>query len=459
MSLLGPLFRWDAVDALLGDAARLQCMLDFEAALARAEAKTGVIPASAAQAIAACCHAERFNVVEIGGAAATAGNVAIPLVKKLTAMVGERDKEAARFVHWGATSQDAIDTGFVLQLRSAFTQVDAELGRMGDGLAELARKHRGTVMAARTWMQQALPTTFGLKAAGWLDAIDRQRDHLSALRPEALVLQFGGAAGTLAALGGKGMEVARALGDELELDVPTIPWHGHRDRMAAVATAFALVAGTLGKIARDIALMAQTEVAEAFEPAATGRGGSSTLPHKRNPVACAVALAAATRVPGLASTMLGAMVQENERGLGGWQAEWETLPEIISLTAGALHALANAVAGLEIDAAKMAENLELTHGLIFSEAVQMALGGALGRLEAHELVQAASQRARAEGRHLRDILGEDPAVTRHVSAAELARLFEPGQYLGSAQALIDGVLRAHEAVSGTTPREATGKGR
>ncbi|HMD30412.1 MAG TPA: 3-carboxy-cis,cis-muconate cycloisomerase, partial [Candidatus Acidoferrales bacterium] len=302
MSLLGPLFRWETIEALLGDAARLQGMLDFEAALARAEARTGVIPAGAAAAIAAECRAELLDTAELARATARAGNVAIPLVKGLTALVGQHDQEAMRFVHWGATSQDAIDTGLVIQLRSVFTQVDAELGRMTGALAELARKYRSTPMVARTWMQQALPTTFGLKAAGWLDAVDRHRQGLAGLRRRVLVLQFGGAAGTLAALGGQGMEVARALGEELDLAVPDVPWHGHRDRGTEVAAAFGLLAGTLGKIARDIALLMQTEIGEVFEPAGAGRGGSSTMPHKRNPVACAVALAAAARVPGLVGT-------------------------------------------------------------------------------------------------------------------------------------------------------------
>jgi len=443
MSLLAPLFRWDAVETLLTDAARLQGMLDFEAALARAEARVGVIPAAAAQAIGASCRAELFNAGELARAAAPAGNLAIPLVKILTALTAQRDPEAARFVHWGATSQDAIDTGFLLQLRGVLAQTDAELARLAEALATLARKYRATPMAARTWLQQALPTTFGLKAAGWLDAVNRHRDRFSALGPRVLVLQFGGAAGTLAALGSKGVDVARALGEELHLAVPDAPWHSHRDRVGEIATTFALLAGTLGKIARDIAMLMQTEIGEAFEPAGSGRGGSSTMPHKRNPVASAVALSAATRVPGLAATMLAAMVQENERGLGGWQAEWETLPEIISLTAGALRHLSGAVASLELDAGRMAGNIELTNGLIFSEAVQMALGGAIGRLAAHDAVEAAAGRSRSEGRHLKDVLAEDATVSQHLSPPELARLFDSAQYLGSAQAMIDSVLQAH----------------
>ena len=285
--MLGPLFRWDALEPLFSDRARLQGMLDFEAALARAEAATGMIPAQAAAAIAAKCKADLFDEGALARAAASAGNLAIPLVAQLGALVAKDDAEAARFVHWGATSQDAIDTGLVLQLRPALDRIGAELARLGDELARLAEVHRATPAVARTWMQQALPTTFGLKAAGWLDAVDRQRDRLAEVQRKALVLQFGGAVGTLAALGNAGLDVAAALAAELRLPLPDVPWHAHRDRLAGVAVTLGLCTGTLAKIARDLALSMQTEVGELLEPAAEGRGGSSTLPHKRNPVASA----------------------------------------------------------------------------------------------------------------------------------------------------------------------------
>ena len=445
MALLDPLFRWDAVDQHFSDRARLQGMLDFEAALARAEASTGVIPAAAAPAIVEKCRAELFDAPALAHSSALSGGPAIPLVKHLTALVAKADAEAARFVHWGATSQDAIDTGFLLQARAALYQIYGELERLADALAKLARKHSGTPVAARTWMQQALPTSFGLIVAGWLDALERHIVRLAEVRHRALVLQFGGAVGTLAALGNRGPDVAKALGAELKLDVPDLPWHSHRDRMAELAATLALLTGTLGKIARDISLHMQTEMGEIFEPAGEGRGGSSTMPHKRNPVVSAVVLAAATRVPGLTATMLSAVVQENERGLGGWHAEWETLPEIFSLTVGALHHLTDAVSGLEIDAEKMAANLDITHGLIFAEAVQMALAPALGRLPAHDLVQSASKRAIAEKRPLKDVLAADRHVSKHLPKAELARLFDPLQYLGSAQAFIERVLASHAA--------------
>jgi 3-carboxy-cis,cis-muconate cycloisomerase len=445
MSLLEPLFRWEAIEELFSDRARVQGMLDFEAALARAEARTGVIPATAAAAIATKCRAELFDMGALARATALAGNPAIPLVKQLTALVGKDDKDSMGYVHWGATSQDAIDTGFVLQLREALERIDAELGKLCGALAQLAVKHRSTLVAGRTWLQQALPTSFGLKAAGWLDAMNRHRARIGEMRRRAMVVQLGGAVGTLAALGNKGLEVAKALGEELHLAVPDVPWHSHRDRVVEVATTLGLCTGTLGKIARDISLLMQTEVAEVFEPAGEGRGGSSTMPHKRNPVTAAVVLAAAMRMPGLVSSMLSAMVQEHERGAGGWHAEWETMPEIIGLAAGALHHLAETVPGLEIDAAKMQENLDVTRGLIFAEAVQMALGSQMGRMAAHELVEAACKRARTGKRHLREVLAEDATAKKHLTKADLERLFDPQQYLGVAEGLIDRVLAAHSS--------------
>jgi 3-carboxy-cis,cis-muconate cycloisomerase len=449
MRLLEPLFRWQSIEELFSDRARLQGMLDFEAALARAEARAGVIPASAAIAIAARCRAELFDLDSLARATAFAGNPAIPMVEQLTALVGKDDGEAMRFVHWGATSQDAIDTGFALQLRGALGRIEAELETLSGVLAELARKHRATAVAGRTLMQQALPTTFGFKAAGWLDAVNRHRERLRDAGRRALVVQFGGAVGTLAALGSSGLDVAKALGEELHLAVPDVPWHVHRDRWVEVAATLGLCTGTLGKIARDIALHMQTEVAEVFEPAGPGRSGSSTLPHKRNPIVSAVVLSAAARMPGLVGSMLSAMVQEQERGLGGWHAEWETMPEIIGLAGGALHHLTSTLAELEIDVARMRANLDLTDGLVFAEAVQMALGSVMGRMAAHELVAAACERARAGKRHLREVLEDDAAVMKYLSREQLDRLFDPRQYLGVVEAMIDRVLLSDE-----TPRNA-----
>ena len=391
--LLDPLFRTSAMREIFSDRGRLQGMLDFEAALAHAEARLSVIPKSAASAIAAQCRAELFDIAALAQASALAGNTAIPAVKALTALVGKKNKRAAGYVHWGATSQDAMDTGLVLQLRAAFGLIDTDLARLAAALERLAKKYKRTPMVGRTWMQQALPVTFGLKAASALSAVERHRARLREMRARALVIQFGGAVGTLASLGKRGPAVARALAVELKLLDPAISWHAQRDRVAEVAVTLGLLVGTLGKIALDVSLMMQTEVGEAFEPAAPGRGGSSTLPHKRNPVGCAVVLAAAMKVPALVSVMLAAMAQEHERGLGGWHAEWETLPEICMLTAGALEQTARMMEGLQIDTARMRHNLDATHGLILAEAVSAALAPKLGREVAHRLIEQAGRSA------------------------------------------------------------------
>jgi 3-carboxy-cis,cis-muconate cycloisomerase len=440
--LFGPLFHGPAMGAVFTDRAHLQGLLDFEAALARAEARVGVIPTAAAGPIAAQCDAALYDLGPLAEATAKAGNTAIPLVKALTARVAAKDKAAAGFVHWGATSQDAMDTGLVLQLRAALELIEADLARLSTHLAALVQTHRQTPMVGRTWLQHALPITFGLKAAGWLDAVERHRARLAELKPRLLVLQFGGAAGTLAALGDKGLVVAEALAADLKLSLPATPWHGARDRVAEFGTVLALLTGTLAKMARDIALLMQTDVAEVFEPAGEGKGGSSTMPHKRNPVAAAVVLAAATRVPHLAGSLLSGMVQEHERGLGGWHAEWQVLPELVQLSVGALAQMVEVAGGLEVKPDQMRANLDVTDGLIMAEAVAMALGARIGKQEAHHLIEAASKRAVSEKRHLRDVLAEDKAVLQHVKRDELDKLFDPFGYTGVAAALIDRVLAA-----------------
>ena len=437
LTVADTLFTTDAMRAIFTERAGLQRMLDFEAALARAEAATGVIPTAAAPAIARHCRAENYDLEAIRSAARNAGNLAIPMVAALTRAVATDGGDAKGFVHWGATSQDAIDTGLVLQLRDALDLIDADVARLIRALREQTLGHRATVLAGRTWLQQALPVTLGLKFAGTLDAMERHRARLSALRPRVLVLQLGGAAGTLASLGTRGPAVADALAAELQLAVAAVPWHTQRDSVCEVATTLGLVVATLGKLARDLSLLAQSEVGEAFEAAAPGRGGSSTLPHKRNPVGAAIALSAAVRVPNLVATMLSAAVQEHERGLGNWPAEWDTLPEIALLAAGALDAMANTVASLEVDAARMRANLDLLQGLLLAEAVQMALAPTLGRDVAHSLVGAASREAIAQKRHLRDVLAAQPQVRAVLDDDALAKLFDPAGYLGATQTFID----------------------
>jgi len=442
--LLAPMLSSAAMRAVCDDAAYLQHMLDFEAALARAEATTGVIPARAAAPIANACKASSFDLADLAEAATRSGNLAIPVVKALTAGVAKADADAARYVHWGATSQDVIDTATMLTLRAAIGALLPDIDRAIAGFARLARQHRDTAVVARTWLQHALPMPFGLKLAEYAAALHRSRTRLQRLHNEALALQFGGAAGTLAALGDKGLLVAERLAQELKLPLPDAPWHTHRDRLAEAASVFAILAGTCGKIARDVSLMMQTDVAEAFEPSGEGRGGSSTMPHKRNPVAAATALAAATMAPNLAATIFAAQVQDHERSAGPWQAEWPTLPMLQLVTSGALAAIVDIAEGLEVDAARMRVNLDATRGLIMAEAVTMALAEKIGKSEAHHLVEAASKRAVTDKQDLRDVLTKDPKVAAHLSGDKLTKLFEPMAYQGASQALIDRLLASLE---------------
>ncbi|MBK3665996.1 3-carboxy-cis,cis-muconate cycloisomerase [Bradyrhizobium diazoefficiens] len=442
--LLAPMLSSAAMRAVCDDRATLQNMLDFEAALARAEAATSVIPASAVGPIEVACKADSFDMAVLAEAATRSGNLAIPLVKMLTANVGRADAEAARYVHWGATSQDIIDSATMLGLRAGIDALDADLSRAIKGFAALARSHRNTAMVARTWLQHALPMPFGLKAAEYAASLARSRCRLRRLRRDGLALQFGGAAGTLAALADKGLAVAERLAQELNLPLPEAPWHTHRDRIAEAASCFAILAGSCGKIARDVSLMMQTDVAEAFEPAAEGRGGSSTMPHKRNPVAAASALGCATMAPQLAATIFAAQIQDHERSAGPWHAEWPTLPQLMLVTSGALAAIVDIAEGLDVDAARMRSNLDATRGLIMAEAVTFALAEKIGKSDAHHLIEAASKRAVAEKKHLREVLSADSLVTAHLAPEKIAALFEPMAYQGASQALIDRLLDSLE---------------
>ena len=438
--LLAPMLSSATMRAVCDDVAYLQHMLDFEAALARAEAAAGIIPANAPAPIEMACDAQGFDLAALAEAATKSGNLAIPLVKALTAAVAKADAEAARYVHWGATSQDVIDTATMLMLRAAIDALLADIDRAIAGFARQARTHRHTAMVGRTWLQHALPIPFGLKLAEYASALDRSRTRLQRLRGEALALQFGGAAGTLAALGEHGLQVAEKLALKLDLPLPEAPWHTHRDRFAEAASVLAIVTGTCGKIARDISLMMQTDVGEAFEPSGEGRGGSSTMPHKRNPVAAASALGAATMAPGLVATMLSAQVQDHERSAGPWHAEWPTLPNLLLVTSGALAAIVDIAEGLEVDVARMRANLDTTKGLIMAESVTFALAEKLGKSEAHHLVEAASKKAVAEKKALRDVLAVDPKVMQQIDAKKLADLFEPMAYQGVSQTMIDRLL-------------------
>ena len=438
--LLAPMFSSGPMRAACDDVAYLQAMLDFEAALARAEAAVGVIPAGATAPIGQACKASDFDLASLGEAATRSGNLAIPLVKALTAAVAKADPQAARFVHWGATSQDVIDTATMLVLRASIDVLLADLDRAINGFAKLAQAHRNTAMVARTWLQHAQPMPFGLKLAEYAAALGRSRTRLKRLAQEGLALQFGGAAGTLAALGHKGLAVGEKLADELKLPMPDAPWHTHRDRIAEAASVLAILAGSCGKIARDVSLMMQTDVGEAFEPSGEGRGGSSTMPHKRNPVAAASALAASTMAPNLAATIFAAQVQEHERSAGPWHAEWPTLPTLMLVTSGALAATVDISEGLEVDTARMRQNIDMTSGLIMAEAVAFALAEKIGKADAHHLVEAASKKAVAEKKHLREVLTDDPKVASQLDASRIAQLLQPMAYQGVSQTLIDRLL-------------------
>ena len=429
------------------DQGRVQAMLDFESALARAEARVGLIPQSAVAPIEAACQAGLYDFSVLGEAIATAGNSAIPLVKALGKQVAAQDAEAERYVHLGATSQDVMDTGLVLQLRRALELIEHDLAQLAQTLATQAQRYVATPLAGRTWLQHATPVTLGMKIAGWLGAVTRSRQRLQELKPRLLVLQFGGASGTLAALGEQAMPIARALADELHLTLPEQPWHTQRDRLVEFGSVLGLIAGSLGKLGRDISLLMQTEAGEVFEPSAPGKGGSSTMPHKRNPVGAAVLIGAATRVPGLLSTLFSAMPQEHERSLGLWHAEWETLPEICCLVSGSLKQALLVVDGLEVDADRMARNLNLTQGLVLAEAVSIVLAQRVGRDTAHHLLEQCCKRAVAEQRHLRAVLGDEPQVTAELSDAELDRLLDPAHYLGQAHTWVERAVAEHSALT------------
>ena len=429
------------------DQGRVQAMLDFEAALARAQARVGLIPSSAVAPIEAACSVGLYDFAALGEAIATAGNSAIPLVKALGKQIAAQNAEAERYVHLGATSQDVMDSGLVLQLRRALELIESDLAQLGQVLASQARQYATTPLAGRTWLQHATPVTLGMKIAGWLGAVTRSRQRLAELKPRVLVLQFGGASGTLAALGEQAMPIARALAEELKLTLPEQPWHTQRDRVVEFGAVLGLIAGSLGKLGRDVSLLMQTEAAEVFEPSAPGKGGSSTMPHKRNPVGAAVLIGAATRVPGLLSTLFSAMPQEHERSLGLWHAEWETLPEICCLVSGSLQQALLIAQGLEVDAGRMAHNLDLTQGLVLAEAVSIVLAQRVGRDTAHHLLERCCKRAVAEQRHLRAVLGDEPQVTAELSAAELDHLLDPAQYLGQAQTWVERAVAEHSALT------------
>jgi len=441
MRLIDSLVTTPVLAELFSDESVLKAMLDFESALARAAARTGVIPNSAADIITALAKPGSFDAAALSIAAFRAGTPAIPLVKALTEQVRKTNPEAARFVHWGATSQDVVDSAMSLLLKRAEPILIADLLRIEKALAGLSDQHKHSVMLGRTLLQPAPPVTFGLKAAGWLGPVRRGRRRLQHGFRNAAVLQFGGATGTLAALGDRGIAVLEALSVELGFKNSSgAPWHTQRDQLATLVCACGVLTGSLGKMARDIVLLMQDEVGEASEPGGEGRGGSSTMPHKRNPTACSLTLTAAHRVPGLVSSFLSAMLQEHERGVGGWQAEWPVVATVIQSTGVATSSMAEVAEGLSVDAEKMRRNIENTNGLIFAERAMLLLGAKLGRDVAHKIIEGAARRSVNENRNLAAVLAEVPEVNAQLSADVLKQLETPEQYLGSAEAFRNAMI-------------------
>ncbi|ENX60767.1 MULTISPECIES: 3-carboxy-cis,cis-muconate cycloisomerase [Acinetobacter] len=442
--LYASLFYQPEVTTIFSDQALLSYMIQAEMALAKAQAQVKVIPDSAANIIEQVGQnaVAQIDLHALATAVGLAGNVAIPLVKQFTALVKQHDEDASRYVHWGATSQDIIDTATILQCRDALALIEKQLQQAYQISLKQAQQYRHQVMIGRTWLQQALPITLGHKFARWAAALKRDLDRLQTMKTRVLTAQLGGAVGSLASLQDQGSAVVEAFAAQLNLTVPECTWHGERDRMVELASMLALIVGNVGKMAKDWSLLMQTEIAEVFEPTAEGRGGSSTMPHKRNPVAAASILAAANRVPALMASVYQSMVQEHERALGAWHAEWLAIPEIFQLCAGALERSCDVLEHMQVNAEAMQRNLECTQGLIMAEAVMMALASKIGRMNAHHLVEQACQQAVAQQQHLKIILSAMDEVNTHFNDQALDELFQPATYLGNIQAQIDAVLQA-----------------
>jgi 3-carboxy-cis,cis-muconate cycloisomerase len=435
------LFTDPDVDQILTDEAIIGAMLRFEGALVQAQADLHLIPSQPAELIAHVCLNAQIDAAKMVASARNAGNPAIPLVRELSELVSSADPGAAKFVHAGATSQDVIDSAMMLQLKPALSKIGEGIEQLQGRLVELIGEHRGTAMIGRTLLQQARPITFAFKLAGWLDQLTRCAAYLREVRNRALALQFGGAVGTLAASGREALSVLTRLAERLELAEPTISWHTARDRFFEICSACAMLSGCLGKIATDVALLMQTEVGELSERAEEGRGGSSAMPHKRNPIAPTMIVAACIRVPALLATIAAAMTQEQERAVGRWHAEWGPLTEIVGLTGGAIKQSNDLFFRLEVHSARMLENLELTQGLVYAEEVAVVVAKHLGKPEADLLVKRACQRAAEKGCHLREVLAWDSNVTSVINQAALDQIFRPENALGLADELIDRVLQ------------------
>jgi len=428
----------------VSDRALVDAMVEFEVALLRALAVLELAPPTAADELAEAARAGTLEL-DLSDLGRAAGEQGTPVPGLLRAIRRQLSDAAAAYLHTGATSQDVIDTAMMLVTRRALDVVLTDLSAAADACASVVERQRGSIEPGRTLLQQALPLTFGLKAAAWLTGLDGAVAQLREVRDHELALQFGGAVGTLASLGDRGLEVAAELGNQLGLPAPDVPWHTIRLRPARIACALGTALGVTGKIGRDIVLLAQTEVAEVAEGGGEGRGGSSTMPHKRNPVGAVGLVACAQRGPGLVATMLSAMGQEHERGAGSWQAEWETLPALLRLTGSASALVRELLGGLEVNAEKMRADMDMTGGLVMSESVASALAPTLGRADAQDLVEKAARTSVESGRAFRDVLLELPEVAGTLGPEALDAALDPGSYLGVTAELIDRALGTHRA--------------
>ena len=439
---LKDLFASPAIAACFGDDALIGGMLAFERALARAEGACGAIPAAAAERIDQIAGAAKFDVDALVTDARRSGTLAIPFVRHLTAQVAQADAEASRYVHWGATSQDVLDTALVLCARQASLLLLQRWDALGDALAALADAHRATPTVARTLLQPATPVPFGFKVAVWLEAVTRTRRALQRASREGAVLQFGGASGVLAPLRARGPQVAAQLARELQLDTTATPWHAVRDQVARLGAEVGIACEVTAKLAVDLALLMQPEVGEAFEPAGAGRGGSSALPHKRNPVGAMFAREAGLRAPGLVANLVAGVPGEHERGLGQWQSQFWTLGELFAAAGSGADAMLEVVGGLNVDADAMRRNLDAMRGFVYAEALTMALAATLGKSGAHARVEVLCRRAQDRGETLQQALAQEAELANSVPPDALARIFEPSSQFGSAGTMIDRALDA-----------------
>ncbi|NPE58221.1 adenylosuccinate lyase family protein [Dickeya dadantii] len=422
--------------AIFDDHELIRKYVEVEIALAKAEARCGVIPQQAADEIAKTCNADTLDFDLLRHETEIVGYPILPLVHQISKQAGA----SGGYVHWGATTQDIMDTAVVLQIRDAFDLIEADIRSLRNTLADLARRYRNTPMAGRTHLQQALPITFGYKAAIWLDMFDRHAERLEQARPRILVGEFAGAAGTLASLGDNGLAVQKAMMEELKLGVPTSTWHVARDGFAEAVNLLAVITGSLGKIAYDVMLLASNEFGELYEPFVKGRGASSTMPQKRNPISSELMLACAKGVRQHAGLMLDAMVQDLERATGPWHAEWIAIPESFVLAAGALNQAKFMLGGLIVDEQAMAKNLDMTKGLIVAEAVMMGLAPYMGRQDAHDVVYDACRIVNTQGGRLADVLNAMPQVSSRLKPELIEQLTDPVNYLGIAPEMVDQVL-------------------